>query len=245
MVEAQASSSKFEPASDTTWQEPNLEGYLNDTIESINKLVKITRAIRQSSVHKRNPKVEAYEDIEAGPNGPINNSQNFEKFIGEFLEKRYRETNSNIRVRLQSAISGCRRRFAYRRRYQEKLKVLYGSAVLTETRSNTPNKPDHAVTTTLLHSTNNIVSANVQRNQTVAKLNAPSSHMTASTLRPDFRPFDTKSSVVSGSSFSRMSRDPRNDLPPVPSFKPSDRHFQCPYCFILLPRNKSESRAWR
>ena len=238
-----APSSESESSSEDTWQEPSLEDYLDDIVESIDKLVKITKAIRQASAYSGNSKAQAYEDVEQGPDGPVNKSQIFEQFIGDFLEKRYRQTDSNIRARLQRAISRCNRHFAYRRRYQQKL--FYGTDEVMEARSNVLPAPKQAIVPTLSQPIHGDVPANVHSKRSEVRTYAPSSHMTASTLRPDFRPFDTKSSVISGSSFSRLSRKPSDDLPPAPPLEAGDRYFQCPYCCVLLPRNKSDPRAWR
>ena len=232
-----ATGSDSESSSDATWQEPSLEVYLDDVAESVNKLVKITRAIRQSSSKYRSSKAQAYEDIEAGPDGPINHSEIFEKFIGEYLSKRYHETNGNVRARLQSAISCRRRHFAYRKRHQQKL--FYGNIRGTEARSDGQAKSKIAITPPLLQpAETNTVPVHIPLSRINVRPNAPSTQITASTLRPDFHPLEIKSSIISGSSHSRLSRDPNDHLPPAPPLRAGERLFSM--SLLLYPSSAEQ-----
>ena len=241
--------SDSESDSSNSWQGPNLEDFLRYVTESVDKLVKITRAMKTASAHSRSARAQAYEEWEDGPDGPINKSKLFEDFVGTFLEYRYRELHPNVRLRLQKAISRCSRQIAYRRK--DKRKLLYGSngnVTVVENKPSPMPQPEVPPATRSQTASQSRSLSGQQLDRGFNHLKTSShrgSNMTGSTLSPGFNPLDSKSSVSSGSSYSRLSGNPFHDLPPPPPLQAKDRFFQCPYCCILLPRNKSKPRAWR
>ena len=222
---------------------------MRDISKSVDKLVQISRAIKKSSTPNRSLRAEAYEEWEDGPDGKINLSKGFEDFIGVLLEYRYRDVHENLRNRLRIAISRCHRRIAYQRRHH----VRYRRDI-TRNRSKLAS-PSAVIAPTALPSqlptsgsSDQIVTPH-EGAHLEASVVVPSQQGTifsASTLSPNFSPFDydDKSSISSGSSFARLSGNPKHDLPPPPIFNGNERYFQCPYCCIQLPRKTSRKRAW-
>ena len=240
-------SSDSDSTSDESGPIPTLTDFLHDVSSSIDKLVQISRAVKKASAQSNSMKAEAYEEWENTPTGRINKSKAFEDFISILLEHRYRDLHDNVRDRLKMALSRCNRRIAYQRRHQKALR--YESA----TRSHETSKLSVATTSPAAAPSNPALSGNkvptVGSSQTdylEITQSLVGTKISASTLSPGFSPYvrDDTSSVSAGSSVSRMTGDPLNDLPPPPVLEGAARYFQCPYCCVQLPRKRSKRRAW-
>ena len=242
------SSSDSESSSDGAWHVPTITDFLRDVSSSVDRLVQISKAIRKSSAGSNNMKAEAYEEWENGPIGKVNKSKGFEDFVGVLLEHRYRDIHENLRFRLRSAISRCHRRIAYQRRHQPRLhyatlknrKITYPSSAASVPVTVLP-KPSSPSSAQIMPSNDALM---LPVTATASSLGG--TNVSASTLSPTFSPFDydSSSSVSSGSTFSRFTANPFDDLPPAPQIGGNERYFTCPYCCIQLPRKKSKRRAW-
>ena len=236
-----AASSDSDSDSDEPWPEPDLKQLLSDVAESTDKLIKLLGAIQASSRRGKSAKAQAYEDWDSDYG--ISRSKEFEVYMGKLLDIRYGgDDRAHLRNRLQTAISRCRRQFAYRRRHQRKL--FYGGGAPLDTLE---------IAGRLKPETSELASEQVLSgvlsgpsiSPTALPSRPPMSQTTFSKVHSNFRPLDTKSSITSGSASSRISGNVHNAISPPPQLQPSQRNFQCPYCCILLPRSKSEVRAWR
>ena len=245
------SDSDFGSASHAIPRASILDICLKDISSSIDRLATVTRTIRKASGQSKNAKAQTYEDWADSPDGPINRSAMFESFIGTFLEFQFRDVDERVRSRLQTAVSRCRRRIAYRRRHQEKL--VYGKSsswVESGLQDLSLSASQAVLTNATLSLASNACPADTpnQPNTTLMSTferRSPLSQTTASALRYDFRPSDTKSSVVSGSSRSRLSGQVESDIPPPPPMKPGEKYFECPYCCLPLPKSKAKVRTWK
>ena len=242
-----SSSSDSDSTSDASGPIPTISDFLWDISSSVDKLVQISRAIRKASAQSNSAKAEAYEEWENAPTGRINKSRGFEEFIGVLLEYRYRYLHINVRQRVQKAISRCNRRIAYQRRHQ---RVHHydppkkGHENLDLSMAKQPIVFESSDPSPLHSSTPAVGPRQVVHLQVAPSLQG--TKVSASTLSPNFSPFvpDDASSVSAGSSVSRMTGNPADDLPPPPALKGSERYFQCPYCCLQLPRKRLRRRAW-
>ena len=220
-----------------------MEDFLNDISGSVDKLVQISRAIKNSSTSNWSIKAEAYEEWEDELGVLINKSERFKVFVGILLEHRYRDLHVDVRNRLRESISRCHRRIAYQKKCQPKLSYE-GAKMVTE------NQGRSVAMLSVLPTPGS--KAAQQLIQLATAPTAPiaqsqrGSYMSASTLSPEFNPFgsENRSSVSSGSSYSRLQANQEEELPPPPPLKGNQRYFQCPYCFIQLPRKRAKRRAW-
>ena len=249
-IKTSSSSSDTESSSDESWNVPTIEDFLRDISNSVDKLVQISAAIKKSSTQNRSIRADAYEEWEDGPAGKISKSKGFEDFVGILLEYRYRDLHDNVRNRLRIALSRCNRRIAYQRRHQSRIRYDSTRDTLEAAHPSTAITAPAAAPSQLSALGMDIrpVSSHQADHLGIAPA-APSqrgTNVSASTLSPNFSPFDheSKSSVSSGSSFSRLAANPYNDLPPPPPLKGNERYFQCPYCCIQLPRKRTGKRAW-
>ena len=242
-----SSISDSESSSDESAPIPNIEDFLRDISSSIDKLVQISGAIKKASAQSNSMKAEAYEEWENTSSGKINKSKGFEDFIRILLEHRYRSLNENLRNRLHAALSRCNRRIAYWRRHQRVLRYnsFQGShdTISVPVATTLPASP-------LLQQSPSDGRAPIAPSQQASQLQVVPSlggtKISASTLSPNFSPYknDNRSSVSGGSSVSRMTGNPTDDLPHPPTLKGAERYFQCPYCCMQLPRKRSMRRAW-
>lgn len=232
--------SDSESHSDKSAHVPSVEDFLNDISGSVDKLVQISRAIKNSSAFNWSVKAEAYEEWEDELGVPINKSERFKVFVGTLLEHRYHDLHVDVRNRLRDSISRCPRRIAYQKKCQPRLS--YGGAKITAENQDRPA----AMLPVLPTPGSMAVQQPIQLATFPVAQSQQGSYMSASTLNPDFNPFgcEKRSSVSSGSSYSRLQVNPEEGLPPPPPLKGNERYFQCPYCFIQLPRKRAKRRAW-
>lgn len=245
-----SSTSDHDSNSDQSWQVPTVGDFLRDISNFIDKLVQVSRAIKESSIQNRSIKAEAYEEWENGPSGKINTSKGFDDFIGALLKHRYSNLHESVRDRLRVAISRCNRRIAYQRTHQSRL--LYGTRGDTsKTGGSTKNTlvPAGVPSQLLAPGSDGSTVPSDQIHPLQFVTAAPSqlgTNVSASTSSSNFSPLDRddQSSITSGSSSLRMTTNSYSDLPPPPPLEGNLRYFECPYCCIQLPRKRARRRAW-
>jgi hypothetical protein len=230
------SETESQPQSSLTYE---LRARLEDISELVNKLIKFSVAIRASGVRNRTLRATAYDHWEDG----FNQSEIFETiYLPQVLRQRY-GLEDPLLQRLCKTISTRRRRFLYQRHHQENLG--YGADALELRR--TQRRPLRADSPSRAGSLSS--SRNLQENGSGPAMCdvGGGSLLQPPTKATTFNNFalDTanKSSIVSGSK--RASGQQISEIPPPPQVGLKQKHFQCPYCCLLVPREKADVSRWR
>ena len=224
------------PQSSSTYE---LRARLEDIAELVNKLIKLSIAIRASGVRNRSLRATTYQHWEDG----VNESEIFEKmYLPQVLRLRF-GLKDPILQRLCRAISNRRRLFLYQRRHQQNLAYGADALELRRTQRQSPS----------LGALNNAGSQASSQKSPEQKADlflrniAGHSLLHPPTKATTFRQvaFDTanRSSIVSGSK--QASNLDSTEIPPPPTIGVRAKHFQCPYCCLLVPRKKAELSRWR
>jgi len=202
----------------------------------IDKLIKLAEAIRASGVRSRAARAARYEHIE----GNVNYTAEFESsFLPLVLKHRFK-LEEPLLGRFVNAISLRRRRFLYQSKHQKRL--AYGHDVQFSPFKTIESGPQLQLATTAPKSTPETLKAMPPaRNETVTdnKTEAPTQ---ATTFRLEQK-LKVPSRIISAST--KFEASEVNLPPPLPLPSARATHFECPYCCILVPVSKRESRLWK
>ncbi|KAF7504453.1 hypothetical protein GJ744_002190 [Endocarpon pusillum] len=240
--ELSSESSESEPDAESSPQSSStyeLRARLEDIAELVNKLVKLSIAIRASGVRSRWLRATTYQHWEDG----VNESEIFERiYLPQVLRLRFGLKDPILR-RLCGAISNRRRLFLYQRRHEQTL--AYGADALELRR--TQRQSPHLGALSKAGSEASFPKSPQQKVDLFTCDTAGNSLLQPPTKATTFRQvaLDTanKSSIASGSK--RASNLEGVEIPPPPTVGVRARHFQCPYCCLLVPRKKAELPRWR
>jgi hypothetical protein len=206
-----------------------------DIVEIIDKLFRLSIAIRNPSVRTATSKALSYvERDELGNDAFLL----FEQFTLKRIRARYSELTEHLAERLAKSISRRRRLFLYRRRHRKKLEVVereshnlpifpevgqsVDSKATVQPHEDIPMQPEKRAPT--------LVSGKLF-SQTTATEYAP---------RPE-TPSEA-SSIISASMISGISKESEVCIPPV---LPADgNNFECPYCFCILYGKTQHKKLW-
>ena len=206
-----------------------------DIVEIIDRLFKLSIAIRNPSIRTATSKALSYvEKDELGNDIFVL----FEQFTIKRIQLRYPELPEYLATRLAKWISRRRRLFLYRRRHRRKLEiieqdshnlpVLLNAGQIVDAGTSLPHHED--IPTHSEHRAPTFLSRTIL-SQTTATEYVP---------RPETP--SEGGSVVSVSMISGISKESEICIPPV---LPADgKDFECPYCFCILHGKTQRKKLW-
>ncbi len=209
---------------------------LENISDIVQKLVKIAVAIRKSGLKARNLRADAWEDKDEDG---LNRTDLFEQSFRLILEKRYGLTDP-LRSRICVAVCRQKHRIKYRRAHQEHLSFRQEFELTHQERQL------HAAPQTLFPTSE--IYTEIKEGVKFAQSRA--TQLSRHTEATKYTKIESEQrSLASGAPSSRISSNSHTlkaTIPEPPLVKPGMRYFQCPYCCILVPREKAESiRKWR
>ena len=206
-----------------------------DIVEIIDRLFKLSIAIRNPSIRTATSKALSYVEKDELGNDTF---LLFEQFTIKRIQLRYPELPEHLATRLAKSISRRRRLFLYRRRHRKKLEIIEQDS------HNVPVFPEAGqvagARTAVLHP-EDVPTQSEQRAPTLLSRTILS-QTTATEYVPRLETPSEGSSVVSVSMISGISRESEICIPPV---LPADgKDFECPYCFCILHGKTQRKRLW-
>lgn len=211
--------------------------YLLENISDlVEKLVKISVAIRKSGLKARNLRADAWEDKDEDG---LDTTDNFEKSLSLILEKRYGLTGP-LNLRICAALGKQKHRIKYWKLHQEKLS--FGKEFDRTDQDRQLHGASRHLTET--SGTHREISQHVKVAQSHATRLTKHTEATAYTkIDFDQKPIASSAPI---STISSNSYALKATIPKPPFVVPGMKYFQCPYCCILLSREKADSIAkWR
>jgi hypothetical protein len=206
--------------------------------ETIDRLQRLSMAIRQSSAQHRNFKTVSFIERDKEGNDI---SSGFESYAICIIKHRYKDADDALCRQLGASIFFRRNRFLYRKRHQEKLAL--------NRRGTTPPVQGKS----LADRGANYASQQDQPSSQGALFLPALSATTASVLPSS--PLDPKifrsitssyAPSIASSAPSVSVQDNKLDYPVPPVFKPGKKECECPYCFESLQKaDASDERRWR
>ena len=228
----------FEKETAQTYQ---VRARLEDVSDLLSDLIKLSVVIRKAGLQSRSLRAASYVPRDEDDRERL---KQFEKsFLPQVLEYRHELKDRLLRERLCRAISRRRRYFEYHTTHQQR--IAFGGDPVEEQQptqllqlpvsaeqDTSPNAP--AITSPDI---------SLRRNPRVHVRSLPPTK--ASDYDPHaIKEFSQKSSMprsmVSSNTFARTS-----GIPGPPKVFGSGKHFECPYCPILISRNKLSKPLWR
>jgi hypothetical protein len=212
---------------------------LPDTIsENLDRLFRLSRAVRRSGILRRFVKVATY--IEYGENG-ANLTEEFRNGIEKIIEFRLKpsKASQDLRKRIVNTICLRQQHFSYLRARKAKNTPIIKNA------NNPQSVPKSTLGATL--SVTGSVSPSTAKNAPRKWPRSPGpgpSILTATTVQPD--PITTAHSVKSA----KDNQDPEMvcsdaDLPPPPKAPNHLKEFECPYCFLVCSAEELGGERWK
>lgn len=210
-----------------------LQNRFSNISGAVNNLIKLAEIIRSTESRSRTSRAARYEHIEDG----VNHTLAFENdFLPLFLKHKFK-LDGPLLERFRKAIGFRRRRFLYQAKHQKRL--AYGNDIQLEDPAAPKGKQEARTTPT------RTPIAPITRHTVPAKRavdNGTEAPTQATTFRMVAQP-KAPSAIVSTSSKFDASGIDLPLPPPIPTAKAT--HFECPYCCVLVPVAKRETRLWR
>ncbi|KAI9853500.1 MAG: hypothetical protein M1813_002205 [Trichoglossum hirsutum] len=208
--------------------------------ETIDRLQRLSTAIRQSSTQHRNPK--AIPFIERDKYGDDIGSE-FESYAVCIIKHRYKDANDALCRQLGASIFFRRNRFLYRKRQQERLAPNKQGITLGQPLAD--RGADYASQQDALFSP---ITSQSKTTRGAALSVTTASVLPASPL--DSRAFQSvafsHTPSVASSIPSVSVENNKLDYPVPPIFKTGQKECECPYCFESLQKaDASDERRWR
>lgn len=202
--------------------------------EAIDRLHRLSVAIRKSSITSRNSKAATFVERDEEGNDL---SVEFEKYAAQKIKFTFKEINEQLCERLAGAIALRRRRFQYRKSHQKKLEYsVYRPAPVSTVvpqkqisllATATENKSLQATTISRPSIQQSATTASAFDHEKLSYPAAPASR--ASTAR-------SASMIVQNYSL---------DFPKPPFIAPHSKEFKCPYCYMILPVTEASDTRWK
>lgn len=183
----------------------------------IDKLYKISHALRSSSSTARNERAARYVERDQEGNDI---TELFKSYAFAIASHRFPNTSLAIKDRLADALVLRRRKFLYVRRHQQKL----------SSRRQQPHNTEQTQLSTL--TAQNIVPASAPqavKSNAILNFTAPSDTAASVFVSYEF-PLNGASNQATVKAYKIV----LNDLKTSPSVPPRARDFMCPYCFLYL-----------
>lgn len=226
---------RFEKETAQTYQ---VRARLEDVSDLLSDLIKLSVVIRKAGLQSRSLRAASYVPRDEDDRERL---EQFEKsFLPQVLEHRHELKDRLLRERLCRAISRRRRYFEYHTTHQQRI-AFGGDPVEEQQPTQLLQLPVAAEQDTSPAITSPDIS--LRRN--------PRAHVRSlpPTKASDYDPHAIKEfsqtssiprSMVSSNRFARTS-----GIPGPPKVFGSGKHFECPYCPILISRKKLSKSLWR
>jgi hypothetical protein len=213
-----------------------LQYRLENTSDLVEKLVKISVAIRKSSSKARNLRADAWEEKEEDG---FNTVDLFEKSFLLILEKRYGLTDP-LKSRICAAVCTQKHRMKYRQAHQE---ILHFGAEFDLSHQ---ERQPHFASPPLVETSG----TNTEMKGRIETAQSYTNRLTLYTEATKYTKVNLDQTYLASaahiSNISSNSYAVKATIPKPPPMRPGMKYFQCPYCCILIPREKADSiTKWR
>jgi hypothetical protein len=212
-----------------------MEQTQHDVEEILDRLFRLTALIRKSGLSSRHAKAIGYEEVnEQG----VNLTSKFKILANRIMDFKFPDATETLRANLAETINVRRRQFLYSKHHQENLSKK--SAAPEVKISPFAVSPDLSQATTKRDKNDNISETLPKR----PRGSAPT-HSSASAIGSQLA-VNNIQQRVSPSSWGSRSRVQATsvNLPIPPKLKPGAKEFQCPWCFIVQPKEVLEKTKW-
>ncbi|KAF2230784.1 hypothetical protein EV356DRAFT_324935 [Viridothelium virens] len=221
---------------------------LQSVERTIDRLYRLSFAIRQPSITRQNTKAEKSPVIDDEGN---NIDSEFEEYALQVTTHRFPEAPKELRERLARGILIRRKRFLYRQSHQEKLKLRTATTVDTNEERKRGAVSDIDTATTVRGFrvfAEPPVQGRTDGREAVGIPILPS-QTSASTVIKDLihveKIKEDEESKQSTIFTNPMTKTSPVLVPDAPKLAPGSKEFECPYCCIILPISHAKASKWR
>jgi hypothetical protein len=207
-----------------------------DIVEIVDKLYRMSIAIRSPSVRTATSKALSYIERNEIGNDIFNL---FEDYTFKRIRAQYPDLSESLVLRLAQSISRRRRMFMYRRKHRKKLEVVEEEIV----RIHDQPTPSHIPTRVDPGSSQGNIAIHLAKP-------APSllsKSILSQTTATDYVPRTLAASeVASSTAFTSVASDVlgKNEISIPPVSTTDDKDFECPYCFCILSGKYKQKKLW-
>lgn len=217
------------------------EQRLHDIEQSIDRLYRLTVAIRRPSIINQNAKIASFVIRDDEGN---NIDENFKEFALRFISHRFPKAATTLRERLAASVTLRRKRFLYRQSHQSKLsKKSYSVAPTLVIRS--PSRVVISESTVVARTiVDNPIKDTHKTPDKVAKTVSQTSASKFSEKLKSKDIFELQTPTPRTSFSSNLLTVTADEIPRPPSLSPGSKEFECPYCCMMLPVTEAVQSNW-